>query len=135
MRRLLSCSLIVVISVCAGTLGCGPKGPRVVPVSGTLTRNGKPVPNLEIYFIPNQGRNSVASTDEQGRFNLGYTADQAGAQTGNHTVWVTYNPADPVLNPPPPDKDAIIAKYGSQEVSKLKVEVKEAISDLELKID
>jgi hypothetical protein len=115
------------------TVGCGPSGPQVVPVSGKLTRNGQGVSNMEVYFIPTQGRNSVASTDEQGNFNLGYTADQAGAQVGNHSVFVSFNPADPTAAPPK-DLNAILAKYG-KETSQLKVEVKEARSDLELKID
>jgi hypothetical protein len=89
---------------------------------------------MEVYFIPTQGRNSVASTDDQGNFKLGYTADQEGAQIGNHTVYVVYNPPDPSLAAPA-DLRAITAKYGSKEISPLKIEVKEAISDLELKID
>src|SRR5438477_11406287 len=71
--------LLTLLAVGIALVGCGPSGPKIVKVSGVLTRNGKPVPNLEVYFMPTHGRNSVGMADENGRFNLGYTADQEGA--------------------------------------------------------
>ena len=42
----------VVAATALGLLaGCGPKGPRKVPVSGTVTLDGKPLNQGEIYFI------------------------------------------------------------------------------------
>ena len=84
----LSAVLFLSLPLC----GCDSGGPKIVNVSGTLTRNGKPVPNLEVYFMPTHGRNSVGMADNQGRFSLRYTADQDGAVVGTHTVFVVFNP-------------------------------------------
>jgi hypothetical protein len=117
--------------------GCDSGGPKIVKVSGVLTRNGKPVPNLEVYFIPTHGRNSVGMADEQGRFKLGYTADQDGALVGMHKVFVVFNPpqtgAERVA--PPADVRPILEKYGSKDTSPLTVEITRAVSDLEIKLD
>ena len=115
--------------------GCGDSGPKVVPVSGTLTRNGTPVPFMEVYFIPIQGRNSVGMSDDLGRFKLGYTVDTEGAQVGSHSVFVTFNPPAETGFPPPPELAQITAKYGSTEVSPIKIEITEPVDDLEIKLD
>jgi len=126
-------ALVFLLSLC----GCDSGGPKIVKVSGTLTRNGKPVPNLEVYFMPTQGRNSVGMADDQGRFSLGYTADQDGALVGTHTVFVVFNPprsgAERVAAPA--DLRPILDKYGSKETSPLTVEIKKSVSNLELKLD
>ncbi len=125
--------LFVGIALC----GCGSGGPKIVKVSGVLTRNGKAVPNLEVYFMPTHGRNSVGMADEQGRFKLGYTADQEGALVGTHTVFVVFNPpqsgAERVAAPA--DVRPILEKYGSLEKSPIKVEITKAVSNLEIKLD
>jgi hypothetical protein len=117
--------------------GCDSGGPKIVKVSGVLTRNGQPVPNLEVYFMPTSGRPSVAMADAQGRFNLGYTPDQDGAVTGTHTVFVVFNPpqsgAERVAAPA--DVRPILEKYGTKDVSPIKVEITKAVSNLEIKLD
>ena len=133
-------SRVLFALLCAVTLassGCGPGGPKIVPVSGVLTRNGKPVPNLEVYFMPIQGRNSVGMADDQGRFSLGYTVGQDGAVTGTHTVFVVYNPpmSGATQSAAPADMRPIIEKYGSAEKSPIKVEITKAVKDLEIKLD
>ena len=129
-KRMFLAALFIVSFV-----GCGKNGPEIVSVSGTLTRNGKPVPFMEVYFIPTQGRNSVGMTDDQGRFTLGYLAGVEGAQVGTHKVFVTYNPPAETGFPPPADLAQITAKYGSTEVSQISVDLKEDVDDLEIKLD
>ena len=92
--------------------GCGSGGPDMVDVSGTATRNGQPVPNIDIYFQPAEGRPSLGTTDEQGRFKMQYTHDQSGVRVGHHTVYVIYNPADGIGAKRPADLDQIVKKYG-----------------------
>ena len=75
MLRFLHC-LICWIAVVATISGCGDGGPRVVPVTGTVTRNGKPVPNLFINFMPEAGRPSWGHSDEQGQFTLEYDRER-----------------------------------------------------------
>lgn len=82
---------------CAGLLlalcaGCG-GGPRIAPVSGVVTVNGKPQKGLIVSFQPlgskdnpNPGRGSTGVTDENGRFTLSYDGAESGAVVGTHRV-------------------------------------------------
>jgi hypothetical protein len=71
--------------------GCG--GSNIVPVSGTVTLNGKPYKNAIVSFQPlgskdndNPGRGSSGRTDDQGRFTLIYDGKENGALVGKHRV-------------------------------------------------
>jgi hypothetical protein len=117
-----------------GAVGCSSGGPDIVPVSGKLTRNGKPVPFVTVYFQPTSGRPSLGNCDGEGRFKLGYTRDQDGAKVDTHSVYVVYF-GEAAAGPAPADFKQIYAKYGTPELSPLKIEVKKAVSDLEIKLD
>lgn len=125
------------VAILVALAGCDSGGPKVVPVSGVLTRNGQPVPNLEVYFMPTHGRNSVGMADAQGRFTLGYTPDQEGALVGEHTVFVVFNPPQTGAERAvaPADLQPILKKYGSKDTSPLKIEIKKRESNLEIKLD
>ena len=124
--------------------GCGRGGPEIVPIEGTVTHNGEPVPNLRIYFVPTDGRPSWAISDQIGHFVLDYDADHDGAKVGTHTVWVL----DESSNVDPtaamsggaarpkrsPAIGPIVEKYG-REKSTLQVEVKKADRNFQLKLD
>ncbi|NOX53834.1 MAG: carboxypeptidase regulatory-like domain-containing protein [Planctomycetes bacterium] len=72
--------------------GCAPtaSGPKTVPVSGTVTMDGKPLANAMVRFIPEAGgRPSFGITDAQGRYELSYTESQKGAILGKHRVEIT----------------------------------------------
>ena len=113
--------------------GCGQNGPRVVRISGTVTRGGKPVANLHLNFLPDHGRPSWGVTDEAGRYTLHYDRSQDGAVTGTHTVFVAFRPRDPGEEMAmqqgkikmPQDLRAILAKYGKQETTPLKIKITE----------
>jgi hypothetical protein len=116
------------------TTGCSRSGPEIVPVTGTVTRNGKPVPFVTVYFQPTSGRPSLGNCDSEGRFKLGYTRDQDGAKVDTHTVYVVYfNEA--AGGPAPADFKEIYKKYGTPELSPLKIEVKKPMKNLEIKLD
>ena len=126
-----------------GFAGCGPGGPEIVEIEGTVTRNGKPVPNLRIYFAPTEGRPSWGISDANGRFVLDYDYDYDGAKVGTHKVWVVDESGniDPTLAmsgaPRPkrnPEMAEILEKYG-QDKSQLTVEVKKADKNFQLKLD
>ncbi len=69
--------------------GCGPKLPyEVVPFSGTVTYQGKPVPGLPIFFFPETGRPSNGFSDKDGKFTMIYTAKVDGIQTGKGTFYI-----------------------------------------------
>ena len=68
--------------------GCG-SSDKLGTVTGTVTLDGKPLPQASVTFSRGQGRMSVGTTDEQGRYKLLYTVNQQGAEPGTHTVSIT----------------------------------------------
>ena len=80
-------------------LGCG-SGYPTVPVSGTVTVDGKPEGGIKLYFTPvaiegeiNSGPYSTAITDENGSFVLETRNGDPGAVAGKHRAVLSY--ADP----------------------------------------
>jgi hypothetical protein len=137
-------------------VGCGgdSAAPRavpvsnVVPVSGTLTYQGKALANFQVTFNPKEGGGHSASgrTDAAGKFSLGTNQPGDGAAVGTYIVTVGYVGSesevedtvtampidDPKKMPQPPVQ--IPKAYSSTETSKLIQEV--AASGLpDLKID
>jgi hypothetical protein len=113
--------------------GCG--GEKLVRVSGTATRHGKPVPNLVINFTPEKGLRSYALTDQEGKFNMIYTNGQEGVIIGTHKVWVqlqtTGSKEDKehqrrlAKQQNDPEIAQILRKYGKADTTPLTVEAKE----------
>jgi len=122
------------IFVCALLGTCSRSGPQIVPVSGVVTHNGKPVPFVTVYFQPTSGRPSLGNCDGEGRFTLGYTREQNGAKVDTHTVYVVYF-GEAAAGPAPPDWKEIYKKYGTPELSPLKIDVTKAMKNLEIKLD
>jgi hypothetical protein len=131
----------IVASFCV--IGCGPSGPEIVEIEGTVTHNGKPVPNLRIYFMPTDGRPSWGDSDDSGHYVLDYDLDYDGAKVGTHKVWVVDMGAnvDPTLamsgaaRPKRnPEMAEILEKYGKDK-SQLTVEVKKRDKNFQLKLD
>lgn len=64
--------------------------PDIGEVQGTVSLDGKPLPNVELMFHPNEGgRMSIASTDENGHYELEYMRGAKviyGAKVGEHKV-------------------------------------------------
>jgi hypothetical protein len=68
--------------LCLPTLfGCGPQGPRMADVKGTVTLDGKAVDGAIVAFQPDQGTPATATTDMAGAFKL-------RTIVGNNTVTV-----------------------------------------------
>jgi hypothetical protein len=89
-------SLIALIVWIAGaaTVGCHSD---VVPVSGRVTLNGKPLAGADVIFQPRgnskeprpAGTGSTGHTDEEGRFSLRMVEpNKAGAVVGDHVVTI-----------------------------------------------
>ncbi|MFG0288210.1 MAG: hypothetical protein ACF8CQ_08550 [Rhodopirellula sp. JB044] len=73
-------------------MGCNDSA-SLAPVSGVVTKNGEPLDNTMVYFMPdpekgNDGSMSRAITDEEGRYSLIFTGDGTtpGAVIGWHCV-------------------------------------------------
>ena len=73
------------------TLGCGgaTDQPDLGDVSGTVTLDGKPLPDATITFQPADGRPSFGKTDSSGKYTLQYTVNASGAKIGKHSVIIT----------------------------------------------
>jgi hypothetical protein len=84
-KSLFSCLLAVGLLL-VGTTGCGPSGPNVVPVSGKVLIDGKPLTYGYVRFLPSGGRASDAEIKSDGTFELRYSGDQKGALVGEHRV-------------------------------------------------
>lgn len=126
---------------CLLLAGCGDSG--VVPVAGTLTYKGKPVPNAVLNFVPEKGRPSLGETDPQGRFVLTYDPQTKGAEVGKHRVFVLHNPAADASRPGSlpgvavklsADEQEFFRKYGGDQ-SKVTVTIDRATADLKLDWD
>ncbi|QDU39539.1 hypothetical protein Mal4_38840 [Maioricimonas rarisocia] len=109
MRRTRYCAqLLPVLLVVAGCTG-GAHQYDVVPVSGVVTCEGKPVANAIVQFSPAEkegraegrpGRAAFGKTDEQGRFTLSTYGEDDGAIVGTHTVSVGPAPTEDTAERP-----------------------------------
>lgn len=116
-------------------MGCGggPDLPDMGTVTGTVTLDGKPLPGVQVGFEPEgvpEGRPSMATTDEQGNYELSYNAETKGAIVGTHTVRVT-TPQD-APDPMGTFKDPIPPKFNRASTLKKEVVAGENTINLEL---
>jgi hypothetical protein len=121
-RILLGLALVAV-------LGCG--GNRFVPISGTVTLDGKPLPNATVSFQPiapegsiDAGIGSTGKTDAQGHYSLIAANGQTGALVGKHRVQISAVAAevgDSDERPPRggwTQKDKVPEKYDKNPIEK-----------------
>jgi hypothetical protein len=88
-KRLLILALLVLLSA-----GCNREPYQVAPVSGRLTLDGKPAPDVAVMFQPvavggniNPGPGSYGITDDDGRYSLKLVGKETpGAVVGKHKV-------------------------------------------------
>lgn len=83
-------------------------------VSGHITLDGKPLPNVAVRFQDPGGSATIAKTDSSGFYQLRYSLNQSGAPIGTHKVTI--------FTPPPASegtgerivKEIIPAKYNKK---------------------
>jgi hypothetical protein len=101
--------------------GCGSS--QFAPVSGTVTLDGKPIPNASVNFQPADSKDSALAssgkTDANGRYKLRVVMNNAsGAVRGRHRVSIsTLQEEDPTKDLPPGKqrpKDPIPARYNTR---------------------
>ena len=102
--------LVLALSLIAG---CNRPLLRAVPLSGVVTLDGEPAPDVLVVFSPIRGEvespnicpGSSGVTDENGRFEL-ETLSGRGAVVGEHVVTLIYKgpaaDAEPSMPPGPP---------------------------------
>lgn len=102
-RRLLP--LILVVAVQSLMVGCGNSTltpPKTVPVSGSVTQNGKPVPGIRVKFHPQfkMGKREFipyGETGADGKYVLNTGSPGNGAPKGEYlvTLEMPYTGVDP----------------------------------------
>lgn len=85
-RRILLTTFICMLTF----FGCGPSplGSVVVPASGTITLDGRPVANARIIFESESGARSFGRSDGSGAFELVTESGDPGSPTGKFIVRV-----------------------------------------------
>jgi hypothetical protein len=107
--------LFIMVVFCAVAVGCSMSEYDIVPVSGVITYNGKPLPNVSVAFQPanadrkklNPGPGSFGTTNDKGEYTLEVVGlKTSGAIVGENIVTAWYNVADdaPMPGPPIPNK-------------------------------
>jgi hypothetical protein len=136
----------LVAVVCLGLTGCGTTDTGeivpTVPVSGTVTYNGKPLQYYQITLFPSDSQRPAAGvSDTDGKFVLGTNEPGDGAIEGTHTVAITYvgppnsDPGAGMMEfpAPPPPSVKIPENYRDPKRSGVTVEVpKGGLSDWQL---
>jgi hypothetical protein len=118
--------------------GCGPRGPAVYPVSGTLTISGQPAANVQVVFMPVDPSHQVAigRSDANGLYALTWgSTNRNGAEQGRYKVVLnqletetdseTTDKYSAVGNrrPPKPPVAQFPAEYSAADTSPKEVEV------------
>jgi len=88
--------LVVAIATVSGLSGCG-GGPRLVPVSGNVTLNGKPLGEAGIVFLPDASNpDGLAGNDQTGPAGnyKAMTQGRAGLVPGKYKVFITKKPVE-----------------------------------------
>jgi len=70
--------------------GCGPSGPKLVALSGTVTFKGEPVPAGYITFTPPSGGGIVRSVPiKNGRYDTAEAVGEKGVHPGPNAIRIT----------------------------------------------
>ena len=112
--------LLLLFVLCISVFGCSSSsGPKTAPVRGTVTMNGKPMPNIGVTFLPEgKGPSASGNTNENGEFSLRTVKPGDGAPIGKHHVVIGNAEEGPRKGP------AIPEKYGRFETTDLTADVK-----------
>ena len=82
------------------TSGCGGGTADIATVKGVVTRDGSPLTDAWIEFLPEfDARPAVGRTDKNGLYEMTYSAHENGARIGTYKVQIgtgaKLDPADP----------------------------------------
>lgn len=103
--------------------------PELAPVSGTVTMDGKPLPNVLVVLRSQQGAVSMSPTDATGRYEAKYLSRYPGAGLGPTSVEITGMPAS--AEDPTPSV-TVPAKYNTATI--LSVDVQKTTNNFDFQL-
>lgn len=114
---------IAALAALMALAGCG-DSLNLVPVSGTVTYNGKPVEGANVTFMPETGPIGTGTTDASGKYTL-TTEGKPGAVVGKHGVMINKSSAVAGASsaPSPDDMMKMASKMGKGAASMSKPEL------------
>ncbi|EAQ81359.1 hypothetical protein DSM3645_23246 [Blastopirellula marina DSM 3645] len=117
-----------------GLTGCWQSGGELGQVTGTVTLDGKPLPEAMVSFYPEAGgRSAHGVTDGAGQYLLRYTGSKDGAPLGPHLVKVEVGiPMGEGDSPAVRKVPQLPAKYNT--TSELTAEVKSGSNDIDFEL-
>ncbi|WP_425615072.1 hypothetical protein NA78x_004961 [Anatilimnocola sp. NA78] len=147
MNRFILSLLVITLLLVSG---CGPRGPVVVPVTGTVTLDGTPVEGASVMFMPVAAGAApaggtlpaVGKTDKDGKFEL-ETDGKKGAVEGDYAVVVSKITMEGIkVNEDGTSGEAgtmrttyhLPVKYGKKESSGFQQAVKKGMPAVDLKL-
>ena len=112
---------IAILCSCMLISGCGPDGPEIAVVEGTVTLDGKPLPRASVVFVNQSGRPAAAMTDDKGAYKLNFDETRKGAIPGENVVRIsTFQGGGGGL---PSAKETVAAEYNTQTKLRFNVEL------------
>lgn len=114
-RLAFSIRFAIFISLFAlSAMGCG--GVKLVPVQGTVFKDGKPMADANVSFVPDQSnKESTAGTGvtgEDGAFQIRFE-DRAGLSPGKYKVMVVSNSVEGIAVNPDFEADPMMARQAA----------------------
>jgi hypothetical protein len=99
--------------------GCG-ESLDLVPVTGTVTYQGKPVEGANVAFLPEKGPPGTGITDAAGKYTIS-TNGQPGASAGKNAVTITKTSTGGTASPTTPEEMQKMASEGKMPTSKSEI--------------
>lgn len=131
------------------TLGCGGSDanlPPLVPVTGTITMDGKALESASVTFIPvgaTRGNGATGYTDSNGKYELATPGGDKGAPVGQYKVLLSkmvmpdgspYRGESGVAPMDSPAREVLPAKYSDYDQTILKATVPEGGGEVNLQV-
>jgi len=109
---------VMLACLAAAMFGCGESGPKLVPVSGTVTINGKPLEGAEVVFSPddsnNDGQPATDLTGPDGNYKA-MTRGRSGVVPGKYKVVITKVTTPPTKTSEAFKDDPFMAQLSAQD--------------------
>jgi hypothetical protein len=134
MSRITAFGLAALVTLQLITSGCsgGAGTPELAPVEGRVTMDGEPLPNVCVHFIPENGRESVGTTDKDGKYQASYLPKVMGVRLGKQKVMIEVFFDDDTDREAIKARRKIPAKYNAQTTLTAEIKRGKNVCDFQL---